>query len=148
MNMHCQSVFLRKKQRFLMCVKKKFNILNSAGKLWVHMYTSYVCMYIILLLPHCRLVWHRQDDQIWANWHPLADCFCFFHRCTEWSTVRVSTKPLITEGNWPGQGLNQGLPNDTPALYPLRHELMLLIGRLFALLFLNCRGSKIFVLTL
>jgi hypothetical protein len=58
--------------------------------------------------------------------------------------VRVSTKPLITEGNWPGQDLNQGLPNDTPALYPLRHELMLLIGRLFALLFLNCRGRQNF----
>jgi hypothetical protein len=43
----------------------------------------------------------------------------------EWSTVWVSTKPLITEENWPGQGLNPGLPNDTPALYPLLHELML-----------------------
>jgi hypothetical protein len=43
----------------------------------------------------------------------------------EWSTVWVSTKPLITEENWPGQGLNPGLPNDTPALYPLLHELMI-----------------------
>jgi hypothetical protein len=48
-----------------------------------------------------------------------------WHRCTEWSTVWVSTKPLITEENWPGWGLNPGLPNDTPALYPLLHELML-----------------------
>jgi hypothetical protein len=48
-----------------------------------------------------------------------------WHRCTEWSTVWVSTKPLITEENWPGQGLNPGLPNDTQALYPLLHELML-----------------------
>jgi hypothetical protein len=39
--------------------------------------------------------------------------------------VWVQTKPLITEENWPGQGLNPGLPNDTPALYPLLHELML-----------------------
>jgi hypothetical protein len=37
----------------------------------------------------------------------------------------VSTKPLITEENWPGRGLNPGLPNDTPALYPLLHKLML-----------------------
>jgi hypothetical protein len=49
-----------------------------------------------------------------------------WHRCTEWSTVWVSTKPLISEENWPGRGLNPGLPNDTPALYPLLHELMLL----------------------
>jgi hypothetical protein len=48
-----------------------------------------------------------------------------WHRCTEWSTVWVSTKPLITEENWPGRGLNPGLPNDTLALYPLHHELML-----------------------
>jgi hypothetical protein len=37
----------------------------------------------------------------------------------------VSTNPLITEEIWPGQDLNPGLPNDTPALYPLLHELML-----------------------
>jgi hypothetical protein len=49
-----------------------------------------------------------------------------WHQCTEWSTVWVLSKPLITEENWPGQGLNPGLPNDTPALYPLLHELMLL----------------------
>jgi hypothetical protein len=49
----------------------------------------------------------------------------FWHRCIEWSTVWVSSKPLITEENWPGQGLNPGLPNDTPVLYPLLHELML-----------------------
>jgi hypothetical protein len=48
-----------------------------------------------------------------------------WHRCTEWSTVLVSTKPLITEENWPGRGLNLGLPNNTPALYPLLHKLML-----------------------
>jgi hypothetical protein len=36
------------------------------------------------------------------------------------------SKPLITEENWPGRGLNLGLPNDTPALYPLLHELMLI----------------------
>jgi hypothetical protein len=30
--------------------------------------------------------------------------------------VWVSTKPLITEEIWPGQGLNLGLPNDKPAL--------------------------------
>jgi hypothetical protein len=35
------------------------------------------------------------------------------------------TKPLITEEIWLGQGLNWGLPNDTPALYPLLHELVL-----------------------
>jgi hypothetical protein len=40
--------------------------------------------------------------------------------------VWVSTKPLITEENWPGRGLNPGLPYDTPALYPLLHELMLI----------------------
>jgi hypothetical protein len=39
--------------------------------------------------------------------------------------VWVLTKPLITEENWPGRGLNPGLPNDTPALYPLLHKLML-----------------------
>jgi hypothetical protein len=50
-----------------------------------------------------------------------------WHRCTEWSTVWVSSKPLITEENWPGRGLNPGLPNDTPALYPLLYELMLWI---------------------
>jgi hypothetical protein len=37
--------------------------------------------------------------------------------------VCVSTKPLITEESWPGQGLNLGIPNDTPALYPLLHRL-------------------------
>jgi hypothetical protein len=55
----------------------------------------------------------------------------FWHRCTEWSTVWVLSKPLITEENWPGQGLNPGLPNDTPALYPLLHELMLHIHSCF-----------------
>jgi hypothetical protein len=49
----------------------------------------------------------------------------FWHWCTEWSTVWVLSKPLITEENWPGRDLNPGLPNDTPALYPLLHELML-----------------------
>jgi hypothetical protein len=39
--------------------------------------------------------------------------------------VWVSTKPLISEENWPGRGLNPGFPNDTPVLYPLLHELML-----------------------
>jgi hypothetical protein len=48
----------------------------------------------------------------------------FQHRCTEWSTVWVLTKPLIGEEILPGQGLNPGLPNDTPALYPLLHKLM------------------------
>jgi hypothetical protein len=48
-----------------------------------------------------------------------------WHWCMEWRTVWVSTKPLITEENLPGQGLNPGLPNDTPALYPLLHKLML-----------------------
>jgi hypothetical protein len=50
----------------------------------------------------------------------------FWHRCMEWSTVWVSSKPLSTEGNWLGQGLNLCLPNDTLALYPLLHELMLM----------------------
>jgi hypothetical protein len=50
----------------------------------------------------------------------------FWHRCTKWSTVWVLSKPLITEENWPGRGLNPGLPNDTLALYPLLHELMLI----------------------
>jgi hypothetical protein len=36
-------------------------------------------------------------------------------------------KPLITGENWPGRCLNPGLPNDTPALYPLLHELMPLL---------------------
>jgi hypothetical protein len=36
-------------------------------------------------------------------------------------------KPLITEEIWPGQGLNPGLPNYTPLLYPLLHQLMLKI---------------------
>jgi hypothetical protein len=49
----------------------------------------------------------------------------FWHWCMEWSIVWVSTKPLITEEIWPGWGLNLGLPNDTPALYPLLHELTL-----------------------
>jgi hypothetical protein len=39
--------------------------------------------------------------------------------------VWVLSKPLITEENWLGRGLNPGLPNDTPALYPLLHKLML-----------------------
>jgi hypothetical protein len=47
----------------------------------------------------------------------------------EWTTVWVSTKPLITEEIWPGQGLNPGLPNDTPVLYPLPHKLMLIVTR-------------------
>jgi hypothetical protein len=34
-------------------------------------------------------------------------------------TVWFLTKPLITEEIWPGRGLNPGLQNDTPALYPL-----------------------------
>jgi hypothetical protein len=49
----------------------------------------------------------------------------FWHRCTEWSHVWVSTKPLITEEIWRGKGLNTGLPKDTLALYPLLPELML-----------------------
>jgi hypothetical protein len=49
----------------------------------------------------------------------------------EWSTVWVSSKPLITEENWLGQGLNLGLPNDTPALYPLLHKLMLRFTGIF-----------------
>jgi hypothetical protein len=49
----------------------------------------------------------------------------FWHRCMECSNVWVSTKSLITEEIWPGQGLNLGLPSDTPALYPLLQELML-----------------------
>jgi hypothetical protein len=43
---------------------------------------------------------------------------------TEWSNVLISAKPLMTEEIWPGRGLNPGLPNDTPALYPLLHELI------------------------
>jgi hypothetical protein len=50
----------------------------------------------------------------------------FWHWCTEWSNVWVSTKLWIAEEIWPGQGLNPGLPNDTSALYPLLHELMLI----------------------
>jgi hypothetical protein len=42
----------------------------------------------------------------------------FWHRCTERRNKGVSTKPLITKENWPGRGLNPGLPNDTPALAP------------------------------
>jgi hypothetical protein len=49
----------------------------------------------------------------------------FWHWYTEWSTMWVSSKLLITEEIWPGQGLNLGLPNDTPPLYPLLHKLML-----------------------
>jgi hypothetical protein len=51
-----------------------------------------------------------------------------WHWCREWSTVWVSTKPLISEENWPVQGLNPGLPNDTPALYPLLHMLELTLS--------------------
>jgi hypothetical protein len=47
----------------------------------------------------------------------------FQHQWPEWSTVWVSTKPLLTEEIWPGRGLNLGLPNEKPALYPLLHEL-------------------------
>jgi hypothetical protein len=36
-----------------------------------------------------------------------------------------SQQRQINEELWPGQGLNPGLPNDTPALYPQLHELML-----------------------
>jgi hypothetical protein len=50
----------------------------------------------------------------------------FWYQFTEWSNVWVSTKPLITEGIWPGRGLNLRLPNDTSALYPLLHELVLM----------------------
>jgi hypothetical protein len=39
--------------------------------------------------------------------------------------VWVSIKPLTTEEIWPAQGLILGLPNETSALYPLLHELML-----------------------
>jgi hypothetical protein len=39
--------------------------------------------------------------------------------------VWVLTKSLITEEIWPGQGLNPGLPNHTPAIYQLLHELIL-----------------------
>jgi hypothetical protein len=35
----------------------------------------------------------------------------------EWSNVKVSTKPIITEEIWPGRGLNPGLPIDTPAIF-------------------------------
>jgi hypothetical protein len=35
--------------------------------------------------------------------------------------VWVSSKPLISEEIWPGQGLNPGLPNDTPALHAHAH---------------------------
>jgi hypothetical protein len=55
----------------------------------------------------------------------------FWHRCTEWSTVWVLSKPFITEENRPGRGLNPGLPNDTPALYPLLHKLMLHIAHYY-----------------
>jgi hypothetical protein len=48
-------------------------------------------------------------------WHPYTEC----------STVWVSSKPLITEENWPCWGLNPGLPNDTLALYPLLHKFVL-----------------------
>jgi hypothetical protein len=41
------------------------------------------------------------------------------------SNVWASKKTLITEEIWPGLGLNPGLPNDMPALYPLLHEVML-----------------------
>jgi hypothetical protein len=51
--------------------------------------------------------------------------FAFWHQCMEWSNVWVSTKPLITDEIWPGRGLNLGLPNDSPELCPLLHELML-----------------------
>jgi hypothetical protein len=50
--------------------------------------------------------------------------------------ARNGVLPLITEENWPGQGLNQGLPNDTPALYPLLHKLMLIYKRLFLIIIL------------
>jgi hypothetical protein len=49
----------------------------------------------------------------------------FWHWCMEWSIVGVLSKPLIIEEIWPGRGLNLGLPNDTPVLYPLLQELML-----------------------
>jgi hypothetical protein len=65
--------------------------------------------------------------------------------------VWVLTKPLITEENWLGRGLNPVLANDTPALYPLLHELMLNISFLFkaALTFtyiysLACVGKRVF----
>jgi hypothetical protein len=44
-----------------------------------------------------------------------------------WSTAWVSSKPLITEEIWPGQGLNPRLPNDTLVLFPLLHKLMLFL---------------------
>jgi hypothetical protein len=50
----------------------------------------------------------------------------FWYQCTEWSTVWVLSKPLITIENWPGWGLNLDLPYDTLVLYPLLHELMLI----------------------
>jgi hypothetical protein len=45
----------------------------------------------------------------------------------EWKNAWVSTKQLITEEIWSGQGLNPGLSNNTPALYPLLHKIMLKI---------------------
>jgi hypothetical protein len=66
--------------------------------------------------------WFFVTDQFYALIQ-LGVSAQFWHQCKEWSTVWVSSKPLITEENWPGWGLNPGLPNDTLALYPLLHEL-------------------------
>jgi hypothetical protein len=55
----------------------------------------------------------------------------FWHRCTEWSTVWVSKKPLITEEICTGRGLKPGLPNETPALYPLLHKRMLITAYVY-----------------
>jgi hypothetical protein len=49
----------------------------------------------------------------------------FWHWCTQLSVVWVLTKQSIAEEMWPGRGLNPDLPRETPALYPLLHELML-----------------------
>jgi hypothetical protein len=57
--------------------------------------------------------------------------FCYGSNSTPLSD-KESPRPALTPvhgmeycENWPGRGLNPGLPNDTPVLYPLLHKLML-----------------------
>jgi hypothetical protein len=57
--------------------------------------------------------------------YPTRSLPTLFWHCFEWSTVWVFIEPLMSEEIWPDRGLSLGLRNDTPALYPLLHELML-----------------------
>jgi hypothetical protein len=51
----------------------------------------------------------------------------FWHWCKEWSYVLLLPKPLTAKEILLCRDLKPGLPKDTPALYPLIHELLLFV---------------------